>query len=227
VTPIIPEHERSDEPLDTEQIIYHPDMKKANDWILNEYEPPQRDYCIFVPCSKKKPYHTSPSHKMYDRIIFEILNPSDVHIVTFGTCGVTPRELDTEYPFTDYKFMMGRCNVAKIKRDFIKMESERLATYLDKTRSNYKYRVAYCLGDFRKAMDIAVKKVDIDVDICPDEKTLEQNIQPDKSFIYGSLSRRPYLQDLADVLSKLSGKPKRKVGVDENHSINDTDWYLL
>ena len=36
--PIIPEDERSKEPLDTERIIYHPDMIKANDWVINEYE---------------------------------------------------------------------------------------------------------------------------------------------------------------------------------------------
>ena len=48
---------------------------------------------------------------------------------------------------------MGKCNVAKIKRDFIKMESERLAAYLEKTRNNYKHRIAYCIGDFRTAME--------------------------------------------------------------------------
>ncbi len=224
---IIPEDERSNEPMDTERVIYHPDMLKANEWVLSEYEAPDRKIAAFVPCAKRKPYHTSPSHKMYDRIIFGLLKPEDVHVVVFGTCGITPREIDTEYPFTAYKFILGKCNVASIKRDFIKMESERLARYLEKTRDNYEHRIAYCVGDFRTAMEKAVEMVDIDVTIVPKPETLEKNIKPNKRFIYGSLSQLDYLQDFSDSITKAMGIPKREVGVNPEFSENDNDWYLL
>jgi predicted RNA-binding protein len=224
---IIPEDERSDEKLDTERVIYHPDMIRANEWVLSEYEPPVRKTAVFVPCAKRKPYHTSPSHKMYDRIIFGILKPEDVHVVVFGTCGITPREIDTEYPFTAYSFVLGKCNVASIKRDFIKMESERLARYLEKTRHNYEHRIAYCVGDFRTAMEKAVEMVDLNVTIVPKPATLEKNINPTKHFIYGSLSQPDYLQDLSDAFTSVLGIPKREVGFNPHLSENDNDWYLL
>ncbi|WP_305064822.1 DUF5591 domain-containing protein [Methanococcoides sp.] len=224
---IIPEYERSNEPLDTERLIYHPDMIRANEWVLSEYKPPTRDFCIFVPCAMRKPYHTSPSHKMYDRIIFGILEQENAHVVVFGTCGITPREIDTEYPFTDYKFMMGKCNVAKIKRDFIKMESERLARYLEKTRDNYKHRVAYCIGDFRTAMEKAVKMTNIEVSIIPKKETMEELANPDKRFVYGSLSQQQYLQDFSDSITEKMNIDARTVGVHEDLSTNDMDWYLL
>ena len=224
--PIIPENERSAEPLDTEMIIYHPDMKRANEWILTEYQPPVRDFCIFVPCAKKKPYHESPSHKIFDRLIFGILEPELVHIVVFGTCGITPRELDTQYPFMDYQFMMGKCNVSKIKRDFIKMESERIARYLEKTKNNYKYRIAYCIGDFRTAMEKAVEMTSISVTIVPKIETIEKNIQPTKNFIYGSLNQKDYLQDLAEAISKPLGKLVENID-EKEEVINDNDWYVL
>ncbi|MFA0822508.1 MAG: DUF5591 domain-containing protein [Methanomethylovorans sp.] len=224
--PIIPENERSAEPLDTEMIIYHPDMKRANEWILTEYQPPVRDFCIFVPCAKKKPYHESPSHKIFDRLIFGILEPELVHIVVFGTCGITPRELDTQYPFMDYQFMMGKCNVSKIKRDFIKMESERIARYLEKTKNNYKYRIAYCIGDFRTAMEKAVEMTSIPVTIVPKIETIEKNIQPAKNFIYGSLNQKDYLQDLAEAISKPLGKLVEDID-EKEEVINDNDWYVL
>ena len=224
--PIIPENERSAEPLDTEMIIYHPDMKRANEWILTEYQPPVRDFCIFVPCAKKKPYHESPSHKIFDRLIFGILEPELVHIVVFGTCGITPRELDTQYPFMDYQFMMGKCNVSKIKRDFIKMESERIARYLEKTKNNYKYRIAYCIGDFRTAMEKAVEMTSISVTIVPKIETIEKNIQPAKNFIYGSLNQKDYLQDLAEAISKPLGKLVEDID-EKEEVINDNDWYVL
>lgn len=227
---IIPEDERSDLPLDTDEIIYHPDMIRANEWILSEYEAPKRDFCIFVPCAKKKPYHESPSHKIFDKIIFGILDPEQVHVVVFGTCGITPRELDTEYPFMDYQFMLGKCNVARIKRDFIKMESQRLATYLEKTRDNYSCRIAYCIGDFRKAMEIAVEISGVDVMIVPKQETIESHIQPGKKFIYGSLNQDSYLQDFADAIIKLSGNSARhelQGEAENNRNINDNDWYLF
>lgn len=224
--PIIPENERSTEPLDTEMIIYHPDMKRANEWILTEYQPPVRDFCIFVPCAKKKPYHESPSHKIFDRLIFGILEPELVHMVVFGTCGITPRELDTQYPFMNYQFMMGKCNVSKIKRDFIKMESEKIARYLDKTKENYKHRIAYCIGDFRTAMEKAVEMTSIPVTIVPKIETIEKNIQPTKNFIYGSLNQKDYLQDLAEAISIPLGRSVTEVE-EKEEIVNDNDWYVL
>ncbi|WP_406662456.1 DUF5591 domain-containing protein [Methanolobus sp. ZRKC3] len=227
MTPIIPENERSSEPLDTAQLIYHPDMIRANEWVLNEYEAPVRDVCIFVPCSRKKPYHESPSHKLFDKVIFDILNPDDVHIVVFGTCGITPRELDTEYPFMDYKFMMGKCNIIRVKRDFIKMESERLAAYLEKTRDNYKHRIAYCIGDFRKAMEKATEMTDVEVTIVPKEETITENLQLDKKFIYGSLNQKAYVRDFVAALSSAAGKTLPNVSVNDTETEEDEDWFLF
>ncbi len=228
---IIPEDERSSLPLDTDEIIYHPDMIRANEWVLSEYEAPQKDFCIFVPCAKKKPYHESPSHKIFDKVIFGILDPAEVHIVVFGTCGITPRELDTEYPFMDYQFMLGKCNVAKIKRDFIRMESQRLALYLEKTRDNYRHRIAYCIGDFRKAMEKAVELSGIDVTIVPRESTINTHIQPEKKFIYGSLNQKSYLRDFADAMASVTGKGIHDHfyddGENSENGVKDNDWYLF
>jgi predicted RNA-binding protein len=224
---IIPENERSQEPMKGERVLSHPDMVRANEWVLSDaYTAPHRDYCIFVPCAKVKPYHDSPSHKMYDRIVFSILRQDEAHIVTFGTCGITPRELDEEYPFMDYEFMLGRCNVASVKDEFVRNESKKLARYLDKTRDCYKYRIAYCIGDFRRAMEKALTITDVAVTIVPKPQTLEANVQPNKPFKFGSLSRRPYLQDLSDTLTSLKNASPRTVGVSEQ-SLNDTDWYLV
>jgi archaeosine synthase len=224
---IIPENERSSEPMKGERVLNHPDMVRANEWILSDaYKPPRRDFCIFVPCAKVKPYHMSPSHVMYDRIIFSILKPEETHIVTFGTCGITPRELDEEYPFMNYEFMLGRCNIVSVKDEFVRNESKKLARYLEKTRDDYKFRVAYCIGDFRKAMEKALTLTDVKVEIVPRQGTLDANVQPNKPFKFGSLSRRPYLQDLSDALTGLKGIEPRTVGVTEQ-SHNDTDWYLI
>ncbi|MDV0444770.1 hypothetical protein MmiAt1_03080 [Methanimicrococcus sp. At1] len=232
MTRIIPEDERSSEPLDTENIIHHPDMERANEWIVTEYEIPERKICIFVPCSKKKPYHTSPSHQKFDEIIYSKLDDQDVHIVTFGTCGVVPRELDVEYPFMNYSFMMGQCNVAKVKRDFLKTETKRISEYLEKTKDNYDCRIAYCIGDFREAMIKAAEQTGIPVQIVPKSETIERNIQPNKKFIYNSLSCSDYLGDFSQAINEaaektgLPLKDANRVPVFESgDDSGDTEWY--
>lgn len=225
---IIPPHERSDEPLTGEKVIHHPDMIRAVEWVIEEYEPPVRDICIFVPCSKAKPFHKSPSHRIFDKVIFRHLAGEQVHVVVFGTCGVTPRELDMHYPFLDYRFMLGRCDVPQIKRDFHKMESDRLARYLIRTRDHYKHRIAYCIGDFRAAMEKAVELSDINVDIVPRSQTMEKLFNADKKFSYGSLNQAEYLQDLDDAISKVMGfEPSAHELTCGGHMYSDNDWYVL
>ena len=221
---IIPEKERSPLPLSGEIVLEHPDLKKANDWILHSYTPPEKDLCIFLPCSRTKPYHKSPSHRVYTDVIYRVIVPERVHLVTFGTCGVVPRELDEVYPFAHYDFFFGRCNVAKIRERFIRMESKRLRDYLLKTEGNYRWRIAYCIGDFRRAMERAVELSGIEVKIVPKWETIMRNMMPDKRFLYGSLMLRDYLQDLADAISELTSLPRIRVEIEDNR-VKDTDWY--
>lgn len=224
---IIPEHERSDEPLIGERVIRHPDMTRAVEWVLTEYEPPERDVCIFLPCSKAKPYHESPSHRLFDKIIFRHLDETRVHVVVFGTCGVTPRELDMEYPFMDYTFMLGRCDIPLIKREFHRLESQRLARYLKKTEEHYRYRIAYCLGDFRAAMEKAVELSGTYVDIVPRSPTMDQVYDPDKKFSYGSLNQPEYLQDFESAITRAVGLDPSDRIISGIPIIDDNDWYVL
>jgi predicted RNA-binding protein len=223
---IIPEDERSNLPLNDENVIHHPDMLRANQWIIEEYSVTPRKLCIFVPCSKKKPYHTSPSHQIFDQLIYSLLQPEEVHIVTFGTCGVVPRELDTEYPFMHYSFMLGKCNVAKIKAEFHKIESERLSRYLKKTKHTYQHRIAYCIGDFREAMKRATELSGIHVTLAPREETMKALYQPEKAFKYRSLCCIEYLQDLADAITDTLNLPRKKI-IKNRESTDDTEWYIL
>jgi predicted RNA-binding protein len=225
---IIPESERSPASLVGEKVFSHPDMVRANEYVLHEYTPPVRNVCIFVPCAKVKPYHTSPSHRNYDQVIFSVLAPEEVHIVAFGTCGVTPRELDTEYPFAHYDFVLGNCNVLSVKKRFVELESKRLYHYLEKTRNTYKHRIAYCTGDFRQAMQRACKKTDLDVTILPHAETLERCRVRGRKFEYGSLSNVHYLADLRAALLSISNASAQDVHLETlEKTVGDNDWYLL
>ena len=91
-----------------------------------------------MPCAVRKPYSTSPSHQLIRMIISQVLDESRYHIVIFGTCGIVPSELETMYPYAHYKYMLGKCNDDKVKEDFLTIETDRVAGYLEKTRTLYK-----------------------------------------------------------------------------------------
>ncbi|HYA32916.1 MAG TPA: DUF5591 domain-containing protein [Candidatus Bathyarchaeia archaeon] len=224
---IIPPAERSRAPLVGEKVFAHPDMVRANEYVLRDYEPPMRHILIFVPCAKVKPYHTSPSHRNYDEVIFSVAAPEEVHIVAFGTCGVAPRELDEEYPFADYDFVLGDCDVVSVRKKFVELESVRLYRYLEKTRANYCHRIAYCIGDFRKAMQRACEMTDLAVTILPTEETLARCRVRGRRFEYGSLSKSHYLAELKDTLRALTPDAVDDVRVEVLAKVlYDDDWYI-
>ena len=189
-------------PLLTDPPFYLPEFERSYRYIIDEYEVVPREIAIFIPCSVRKPYSTSPSHQLIRMIISQILKPSHYHIVIFGTCGIVPAELEEMYPYAHYKYILGKCNDEKIKEDFLRVETERVAGYLDKTRNAYKYRIAYCLGLFRQALIQGSEKSGIPIDLLlPTRFTIDRIIEEeDCTFQEGSLSMDEYLGEFCDNL---------------------------
>jgi predicted RNA-binding protein len=127
--------EMSETPLLTDPPFYLPEFEKSYRYIIDEYEVAPKDIAIFMPCAVRKPYSSSPSHQLIRMIISQVLEPSQYHIVIFGTCGIVPAELETMYPYAHYKYMLGKCNDDKVKEDFLRIETERVAGYRTNTAS--------------------------------------------------------------------------------------------
>jgi archaeosine synthase len=186
----------------TDPPFYLPEFEKSYRYIIDQYEVTPRDIAIFLPCAVKKPYSASPSHQLIRMIISQVFDPSQYHIVVFGTCGIVPAELETMYPYAHYKYMLGKCNDDKVKDDFLRIETERVAGYLGKTRNVYKYRIGYCIGVFREALIHGSKEAGVPIDIIlPTHDIINKVIEEgDCSFQEGSLSMDEYLGEFCDEL---------------------------
>ncbi len=182
--------------------FYLEEFEQSYRYIIDEYEIQPRDIAIFIPCAVRKPYSTSPSHQLIRMIISQVFDESKYHIVIFGTCGIVPAELETMYPYAHYKYMLGKCNDEKIKTDFLSIETDRIAGYLEKTRHAYKYRVAYCIGLFREALIQASKKSGVPIDLLlPTRDMINRVIEEEECrFQEGSLSMDEYLGEFCDSL---------------------------
>jgi archaeosine synthase len=194
--------EKNDGALLTDPPFYLPEFEKSYRYIIDEYEVAPKDIAIFMPCAVRKPYSASPSHQLIRMIISQVLETSRYHIVIFGTCGIIPAELETMYPYAHYKYMLGKCNDDKVKEDFLRIETERVAGYLKKTQNVYKYRIAYSIGLFREALIRGSEQAGVPIDlVLPTRDIINKVIEEgDCSFQEGSLSMAEYLGEFCDAL---------------------------
>lgn len=192
----------SDKPFLTDPPFYLKEFEDSYRYIIDEYEVAPRDIAIFMPCAMRKPYSTSPSHQLIRMVISQVLCEPHYHIVIFGTCGIVPSELETMYPYAHYKYMLGKCNDDKVKEDFVRIETERVAGYLEKTRDVYKYRIAYCIGLFREALIRGSEKSGVKIDLLLPTKNLINRVIEEEEcrFQEGSLSMDEYLGEFCDEL---------------------------
>jgi len=181
--------------------FYLPEFETSYRYIIDEYEVSPRDIAIFMPCAVRKPYSASPSHRIIRKIISDIFEPSDYHIVIFGTCGILPAELEEMYPYAHYKYMLGKCKDPEVQADFLRIETGRVKGYLEKTKDSYKYRVAYCIGVFREALIQGSKDAGIPIDlVLPTRDMINKIIEEDCPFEEGSLLMDEYLEEFLEGL---------------------------
>ncbi|HJJ35640.1 MAG TPA: DUF5591 domain-containing protein [Methanocorpusculum sp.] len=188
----------------TDPPFYLPQFEKAYQYIINEYQIAPRDIGIFIPCAVRKPYSTSPSHKVFHKVFDEVFPDKEkYHVVIFGTCGTVPAELELMYPFAHYHYMLGNVKDQKIKDDFLRIETRRVAGYLEKTRDTYKRRIAYCIGLFRKAMVQGSEEAGIPIEIYPTQPVIDKLYDADCPFPEGSLSMQAYLDEFKTALARI------------------------
>jgi archaeosine synthase len=182
--------------------FYQPEFEESYRYIIDEYEIPPRKVAIFMPCAVRKPYSASPSHQLIRSIIGQVLKPGQYHIVIFGTCGIVPAGLEEMFPYAHYQYMLGKCRDKKTLDDFLRIETGRVAGYLEKTKDTYQYRIGYCIGLFRQALIAGSEMSGVPIDmIRPTRDRINKVIEEgDCVFEEGSLSMDEYLGEFCDSL---------------------------
>lgn len=72
--------------------------------MIDRYEKPSSaEVLLLLPCSAKKPYSSSKSHKMFRDQILRTENPNVIHeVIITSPIGLVPRELEMVYPASSY-----------------------------------------------------------------------------------------------------------------------------
>jgi len=87
----------------TTQALRRPDIQSYKARIADYKKPAHKKVLLLLPCSAKKPYHISKSHKAFSSAIHTAQHDTLVQeLIVTSPLGIVPRELDAFYPANSY-----------------------------------------------------------------------------------------------------------------------------
>ena len=88
----------------TKDSLIRPEIRRFQDRVIQRYEKPESGkILLLLPCSAKKPYSFSKSHKLFRECFMNLTNPFVVHeVIITSPLGLVPRELELTYPASIY-----------------------------------------------------------------------------------------------------------------------------
>ena len=105
------------------QALRRPDLKRYRDRIAEYRKPAHKRILLLLPCSAKKPYHISKTHRAFASAIHTAQHDTLVHeVIVTSPLGIVPRELDACYPANSYDIPVTgewKCEERKMIRDMV------------------------------------------------------------------------------------------------------------
>ncbi|HWR64122.1 MAG TPA: archaeosine synthase subunit alpha [Candidatus Thermoplasmatota archaeon] len=88
----------------TKDSLLRPEIRRFQDRVIQRFEKPaSTKILLLLPCSAKKPYSFSKSHKLFRECFLNLANPFVVHeVILTSPLGLVPRELELTYPASSY-----------------------------------------------------------------------------------------------------------------------------
>lgn len=167
-----------------EDFLTHRHYEVWQDYFQRFYESPERqDIALFIPCSFRKPYSKSRTHKAIMSKISGHRFFKRIHIVVISSPGVIPYEFKNEYPFNAYDWPEW-LETEEIKKRYIEVITDRIYKYLK--NHEYKKILVYLKPDSESfaAFKEACKKLKAEYINCfPEEKYEEIKKETEKNPI--------------------------------------------
>ena len=84
--------------------LWRPDIRRYRERIETRYIPPESaDVLLLLPCSARKPYSKSRTHRMFREAVRNSgIAPSVHEVIVTSPLGIVPRELEAAYPAQQY-----------------------------------------------------------------------------------------------------------------------------
>jgi archaeosine synthase len=88
----------------TKDALHRPEIRRFQERVIQRFEKPAgAKVLLLLPCSAKKPYSFSKSHKLFRERIQTVENPWVIHeVILTSPLGLVPHELELTYPASNY-----------------------------------------------------------------------------------------------------------------------------
>lgn len=192
-------------------ILLHPHFEVWQDYFTRFYKPPNgKDYALLLPCSYRKPYKRSRTHRAILSAISGYPWFKRLHLIVVSTPGVIPWEFHDRYPFTHYDWPEWM-ETEEVKKDYIEITKERVKAYLRAHADKYKLFFAYfhLESETLEAIKEAFKELGLEdkLVVVLDEETYRRiKEETGKERVGSSVVRHPLaLGKLRETLAKYLG----------------------
>ena len=109
------------------------------EYLADFYMPPKiKKVILFLPCSFRKPYSLSPTHKAIIERLKNVFGYEKIHQIMISNPGLIPREFESKYPFAHYNWSESQ-ETYTIKKLYIKTTQGRIEKYLKNHKTSYIY----------------------------------------------------------------------------------------
>jgi archaeosine synthase len=136
----------------SKESLSRPDIVRWRKRLEGRYRKPDgASVLVLIPCSAKKPYSTSQSHKRFQQAIWQSGRADTVHeVIVTSPIGLVPRELELFYPAKDYDIPV----TGHWDRDERRMAEEMVSWLV--TSQKYDLVISH-LGDEREPVNSVLK----------------------------------------------------------------------
>ncbi|MCL2143751.1 MAG: DUF5591 domain-containing protein [Methanomassiliicoccaceae archaeon] len=143
----------------TTQSLLRPETERFRRMMKERYEPPaHKRILVLLPCSAKKPYHLSKTHRAFSDAIHTGDHDTLVHeVIVTSPLGIVPRELDIFFPASAYDIPVTgewKCQEREMIRDavskLLEFGYDEVISHLGETTELIRYLTDLtetCVGD--------------------------------------------------------------------------------
>jgi len=166
--------------------VTHPYFNVWQEYIARFYEIPEgKKFAFFLPCSFRKPYSHSKTHREILHRLTELRQYPLIHQVMISNPGVIPREFEGKYPFAHYDWQEW-LETPQIKKEYIEATQNRIENYL----SAHKYAAVFSYMKPTSESFIALKgacaKMKVKLVSCVDEAVYSELAKKETGLITGA-----------------------------------------
>jgi archaeosine synthase len=136
-------------------VLNRAEVRRFADRVIHRYIPPRGDVVVLLPCSERKPYSLSQSHRKY----IAALAGRAIELIVTSPLGLVPRELERVYPAAHYDIPV----TGHWDREELAFTAEILAAYL--SRHPPRRIIAHLDGGALEAAEMAARSAETDLEI--------------------------------------------------------------